>query len=89
MADVDTTVHMLTTVDNPFDPWSDYDEWLAYDEDHEYYSNELLARVVHSSDDISDADQSVAIENGIKEIISENVSGISRAVAQDGSYLII
>lgn len=89
MVETTTSVHMLTTVDNPFNPWTNYDEWLAFDEDHEYYTNALLARVVLSSDDISDADQSVAIENGIKEIISENVSGINRAIAEDGSYLIL
>jgi hypothetical protein len=86
MATTDTQqAHMLTTVDNPFNPWTDYDEWLAFDEDNGYYSNALLARIVVTSDALSEADQQVAIENGISEIISENVSGMHKSITEDGS----
>lgn len=77
-----SVVHMLTTVDNPFDPFSQYDEWLAFDEALGYHTNSLLARIVLSSDELSDADQNVARENAISEIILENVSGIHRSVSQ-------
>lgn len=83
MAEQVTTPHMLTTVDNPFNPWTDYDEWLAYDEAHGYHTSALLARIVVTSDEISDADQLIAIENGIKEIISENVSGMHREISKN------
>ena len=75
--------YMLTTVDNPFNPFTQYDEWLVYDEDHGYYTNSLLARIVHSSDELSDADQNVARENAINEIIQENVLGIYRKVSKN------
>lgn len=72
--------HMLTTVDNPFNPFNQYDEWLAYDEGHAYHTNSLLARIVLSSEELSEADQNVARENAIDEIILENVLGIYRKV---------
>lgn len=73
--------HMLTTVDNPFNPWTHFDEWRVFDESHGYYSLELLARLLVTSNELSDAQQSQAIEDAINEIVSENVSGMHRSIA--------
>lgn len=75
-------LHMLTTVDNPFNPFIDYDKWNAYDEAQGYYTSNFLARVVVTSSEISEADQDLAIENAIDEILKENVLGIYRKVSQ-------
>ncbi len=42
--------YMLTTTDNPFDPRTDYEEWMYYDE-HVlgYYTNAYLARVAKTA----------------------------------------
>lgn len=71
---------MLTTIDNPFDPFTHYDEWLAFDLRVGHNTNELLARVVITSDELSEEDQSVAIEAAIDEIVHYNVSGVHRKV---------
>jgi hypothetical protein len=71
---------MLTTVDNPFDPSTDYDEWDAFDRAHGYNTSGLLARIVVTSDQLSDEDQSQAIEQAIDEIVSENSLGIYRKI---------
>jgi len=73
-------IHMLTTVDNPFDPSTDYDEWDAFDRAHGYNTSGLLARIVVTSDQLSDEDQSQAIEQAIDEIVSENSLGIYRKI---------
>lgn len=75
--------HMLTTVDNPFNPFTQFDSWHAYDTASGYNSLAFLARVVHTSDELSEADQSVAIENAIDEIVRENVLGVYRKVTAD------
>jgi hypothetical protein len=72
---------MLTTVDNPYDPFTKYDEWYAFDQAAGYHSPCLLARIVRTSDDLSEADQSLAIEDAIDEIVRENVLGIYRKVS--------
>lgn len=72
--------HMLTTTDNPFSPVTQYDAWRAWDTLHGYDSNGLLARVVVSSHDLSDADQEQAIEDGINEIVEHNLSGVHTKV---------
>jgi len=75
------TVHMLTTVDNPYDPFTQYDEWSSWDERSGYYTPQFLARLTMTSTELSDADQSLAIEQAIDEIVKENVLGIYRKVA--------
>lgn len=70
------TESMLTTIDNPYDPFTQYDEWYSYDEAQGYHTTSFLARIVHSSDELSEADQSIAIEQAIDEIVSENVLGL-------------
>ena len=83
LKEVELTEHMLTTVDNPFNPFTEYDEWNAYDEALGYYTTSFLARIVKSSDDLSEADKNVAIENAIDEIVEENVLGLYRKVSSD------
>jgi hypothetical protein len=72
--------HMLTTVDNPYDPFTQFDDWYAYDTASGYNSSALLARVVRLSDELSEADQSAAIESAIDEVVQFNASGVHRKV---------
>jgi hypothetical protein len=67
--------HMLSTIDNPYNPFTHYDEWYAWDQTAGYNTPSFLAHVVRSSDELSEADQSVAIEDAINEIVQENVLG--------------
>ena len=64
--------HMLTTIDNPYDPFTEFDEWLGFDESSGYFTSALLARVVMYSEELSEADQDLAIEYAINEIIKED-----------------
>jgi hypothetical protein len=80
-----TPSHMLTTVDNPFNPHTQFDEWYAWDERHGYHTLSFLARIVKTSDDLSAADQDFAIEQGIDEIVEMNVLGIYKKVAEPTS----
>lgn len=73
---------MLTTVDNPYDPYTEFDEWNAFDVRMQYNSLALLARIVRTADDLSEFDQDLAIEQGIDEIVKENVSGMHRKVSK-------
>lgn len=77
--------YMLTTVDNPFDPFTDYEEWYAFDYASGYHTPSFLARVVITSDDLSEADQQLAINQAIDEIVEENVLGIYRKVSKSNN----
>ena len=72
--------YMLTTVDNPFDPFTRFDEWLSYDLSQGHDTLGLLARVAVSSHEVSDVDNELAIARAIDEIVAENVFGIHKKV---------
>ncbi len=72
----------LTTVDNPFNPFTQWDEWYAYDAMLGYHTPAFLARIALTSDDLSDADQASAIQSAIDEIVKENVLGLYRKVSR-------
>ena len=72
---VETTNSYLTTTDNPFSPFVQWDEWYAFDVSKGYNTCSYLARVVRGSNELSDADEDLAIENAIDEIVNLNVTG--------------
>ncbi len=80
---IDTTEVMLTTVDNPFDPFEMFDEWLAYDIGLGHNTVALLDRVLFNSNELSDTDQAIAYRDAIDEIVRENVSGVHRKVSRN------
>jgi hypothetical protein len=79
------TEYMLTTVDNPFNPFTRFDEWLEYDMRLGYHSLSFLDRIARVSPDLSDPDQVLAVQNAIDEIVSENVSGMWRKVSRESA----
>ena len=74
--------HMLTTVDNPYDPFTEFDEWFAFDQRAGHGTNSLLGRVVITSDELSEADQNTAIEDAIDEIVREDPMLLYRKVSR-------
>lgn len=75
--------HMLTTTDNPHDPFTEWDAWHAFDERQGYHTTAYLGRIVVTSDELSEADQQLAIERAIDEIVELNVLGIYKKVSRD------
>ena len=65
---------MLTTVDNPYSPYTQYDEWFAYDLQLGHYTCALLARMIVDSDELSQADQDLAYEEAVASIIGNDVT---------------
>lgn len=62
-------VSMLTTSDNPYDPFDSFDQWYMYDELHGYHTCSLLARFAITSSDMVDEDVSSENDRAIDEII--------------------
>jgi hypothetical protein len=70
----------LTTIDNPFDPFTQFDDWYQFDEEHGYHTCSLLARLAYTSNDLSDKDNEEEIERAMDEIVRLNVSGVHKKV---------
>lgn len=45
---------MLTTIDNPYNPFDEFDQWFMFDNDHGYGSCQYLARIARTSDALSE-----------------------------------
>lgn len=62
-------VAMLTTKDNPYDPFVDFDSWFNYDIEMGYNSCSFLDRIAKTSDALTDEENQIEIERAIDEII--------------------
>ena len=74
---------MLTTIDNPFSPFDEWEAWFAYDISHGYHTASYLARIVVSSEELSEADRFLAITQAIDEIVKENINGMYKKVTRE------
>lgn len=63
-------VSALSTKDNPFNPFTEFDKWYSYDESHGYHSCSYLARMAVVSESLSDSENEEEIESAIDEIVS-------------------
>lgn len=61
---------ILTTKDNPYDFFTQEDEWRKFDHLKGYNSEDYLARVAHVSDSLSDKEYNDEIKRAIREIIT-------------------
>lgn len=73
----------ITTIDNPFNPFTQFDEWKQFDEEKGYFTLEYLARIAKTSMDLSDAQNDYEIDQAIEEIIRLNVLGIYKKFYKD------
>lgn len=73
---------MLTTIDNPYNPFTQYDEWYNYDRYLGHHTPEYLARVATVSDGLSPLDQQLAIDDAIAEIVALNFNGLYARVTK-------
>lgn len=73
-------VYMLTTVDNPYSPFDQFDAWYNFDRQMGYYTPEYLARIACTSPALSDAQNEAITLDAINEIVALNILGIYRKV---------
>ncbi len=62
--------YMLTTTDNPYDPFTDYESWNAFDEQNGYNTNGLLARMALTSNELTDEENELAINHAVNDILN-------------------
>lgn len=72
---------MLTTIDNPYDPFTKFDEWFIFDVTHGYNSCGYLARIANTSDIFTEQENADEIERAIDEIIKYDPFGIYKKVS--------
>ena len=74
---------MLTTFDNPFDPFEQFTDWFMFDVEKGYNTCSYLARIAKLTDDMSDQEVNDEIERAIDEIIQYDFMNIYKKVKKN------
>ena len=72
--------YMLTTVDNPYNPFDQFTSWLMFDKEKGYDSCEYLARVVNLTEDMTQKEIDEEEHRAIDQIIANDFLGIYKRV---------
>lgn len=60
---------MLTTIDNPHNPFEDFEAWRMFDIEKKHFTCERLARVANISEEMSEPEMDKELERAMDEII--------------------
>lgn len=73
---------MITTFDNPFDPFEQFEQWFLFDVEKGYNTCSKLARIANLSEDLSDEEMKIETERAIDKIIEYDFLNIYKKVKQ-------
>lgn len=76
---------MLTTFDNPFDPFEQFTSWFLFDVEKGYNTCSYLARIAKLSDDMSQPEKDKEIERAIDEILQYDFMNIYKKVTRQST----
>lgn len=78
-----TRVCLLSTVDNPFDPYDDFNNWFQFDIEHGYNTCGKLARLTNISTDATQREIDIETERAIDSLIEHDFLGIFKKVVKE------
>lgn len=79
--------YMLTTIDNPYDPFEQFTEWFMFDVEKGYYSCSRLARFTNNSNELSQKEEEEDIKRAIDEVIKHDVLDIYKRAYRKNTNL--
>ena len=71
---------MITTIDNPFNPYEQFHSWYMFDLEKGYNSCSYLGRIARTSSQLSEEENSSEIERAIDEIIKYDFRNIYKKI---------
>lgn len=71
---------MLTTFDNPYNPFEQFASWFLFDAEKGYNTSSYLGRIARISDQLSEEENNLEIERAIDEIIKYDFSNIYKKI---------
>lgn len=79
---------MLSTLDNPYNPFTQFDSWKSYDEVvGGYFTSNLLARIAITSPDLTEMEMNRAIEDAIDEVCEMDLRPINQLTGKETLYV--
>ena len=74
---------MLTTFDNPFDPFEQFTSWFLFDTEKGYNCCSRLARIAQITDDMTQLEVDVEVERAIDVIIKRDFTNTYKKVKRE------
>ena len=74
---------MLTTVDNPFDPFEQFSSWFLFDVEKGYNSCGKLARIANVSESMSETEFNNEIDSAIDKLIKVDFLDIYKKITKE------
>ena len=74
---------MLTTIDNPFNPFTEFSNWFEYDVLKGYNSCQYLQRIAQISENFTEEEAEKRTNEAINEIITQNPFKIYKKVKKE------
>ena len=74
--------YMLTTFDNPYNPFEEFASWNLFDVGKGYNTSAMLGRIVKLSDDMTQQEEQNEINRAIDEIIKYDFLNIYKKVTR-------
>ena len=75
--------YMLTTIDNPYNPFKQFDSWFLFDVEKGYNTCAYLDRIARTSDQLTDTENDEELERAMNEIISNDFMNIYKKVKKE------
>ena len=73
---------MLTTFDNPYNPFEQFTSWFLFDVEKGYNSCAYLGRIARTSDQLSEEENDLEVERAIDEIIKYDFRNMYKKVTR-------
>lgn len=74
---------MLTTIDNPFNPFEDFRSWFNFDNEKGYNCCSRLDRIAVIEDDMTEKERDEEYERAIDMIIETDFLGIFTKITKE------
>ena len=72
--------YRLTTIDNPYNPFEQFDSWFLFDVEKGYNTCGYLARIARTSEQLSEEENNREINRAIDEIMQYDFMNLYKRV---------
>lgn len=73
----------ITTFDNPFDPFKQFESWFMFDVEKGYNTCSYLARISNVTEDMTEQEADAEIERAIDDIIKYDFLNVYKKVKKE------
>ena len=79
------TEYMITTIDNPFNPFDDFVKWFEWDHIAGYNSWERVARFMSDSPNLTNEEELLDNEKAIDQVVKNDFTNLYRKVDENSA----